>query len=206
MLHIKSIKPMFTSIVTTADRFEEDYTENGMILASKGDYKPWQTIISIGDSVRNLKKGDKVMVNLDNYVVRKYDKNSLQNDLDNNKKVRYAFNFVTLDDNNGNPRQCRIGPERNIFRYHAPLHQVGVNQSVIGKQLGNVKQGNKLRDCDSHNQNGSPHLLKLDSLFINQNCNSHSQEIIQEGCKKCPNQCPAQDTEESTSETVRAER
>ena len=106
---------MFTSIVTTADRFEEDYTENGMILASKGDYKPWQTIISIGDSVRNLKKGDKVMVNLDNYVVRKYDKNSLQNDLDNNKKVRYAFNFVTLDDDNGNPKECFLFNDRDIL-------------------------------------------------------------------------------------------
>lgn len=115
MLHIKSIKPMFTSIVTTADRFEEDYTENGMILASKGDYKPWQTVISIGDSVRNLKKGDKVMVNLDNYVVRKYDKNSLQNDLDNNKKVRYAFNFVTLDDDNGNPKECFLFNDRDIL-------------------------------------------------------------------------------------------
>lgn len=115
MLHIKSIKPMFTSIVTTANRFEEDYIENGMILASKGDYKPWQTIISIGDSVRNLKKGDKVMVNLDNYVVRKYDKNSLQNDLDNNKKVRYAFNFVTLDDDNGNPKECFLFNDRDIL-------------------------------------------------------------------------------------------
>ena len=115
MLHIKSIKPMFTSIVTTAYRFEEDYTVNGMILASKGDYKPWQTIISIGDSVRNLKKGDKVMVNLDNYVVRKYDKNSLQNDLDNNKKVRYAFNFVTLDDSNGNPKECFLFNDRDIL-------------------------------------------------------------------------------------------
>ena len=115
MLHIKSIKPMFTSIVTTADRFKEDYTENGMILASKGDYKPWQTIISIGDSVRNLKKGDKVMVNLDNYVVKKYDKNSLQNDLDNNKKVRYAFNFVTLDDDNGNPKECFLFNDRDIL-------------------------------------------------------------------------------------------
>lgn len=115
MLHIKSIKPMFTSIVTTADRFEEDYTENGMILASKGDYKPWQTIISVGDSVRNLKKGDKVMVNLDNYVVRKYDKNSIQNDLDNNKKVRNTFNFVTLDDNNGNPKECFLFNDRDIL-------------------------------------------------------------------------------------------
>lgn len=115
MLHIKSIKPMFTSIVTTADKFENDYTEGGIVMASKGDYKPWQTIISVGDSVRNLKAGDKVMVNLDNYVVRKYDKNSIQNDLDNNKKVRYAFNFVTIDDDNGNPQECFLFNDRDIL-------------------------------------------------------------------------------------------
>lgn len=115
MLHIHKIKPMFTSIVTTADKFEEDYTESGMILASKGDYKPWQTIISVGDSVRNLKAGDKVMVNLDNYVVRKYDKNSIQNDMDNNATIRYAFNYVDLYDDKGNAQECLLLNDRDIF-------------------------------------------------------------------------------------------
>lgn len=115
MLHIKTIKPLFTAIVTTADRFEDDYIQDGIIMASKGDYKPWQTIVSVGDSVRNLKAGDKVMVNLDNYVVRKYDKNSIQNDLDNNKKVRYAFNFVGIDDENGNPQEHFLFNDRDIL-------------------------------------------------------------------------------------------
>lgn len=90
--------------MTTADRFEKDYVDNGIVMAGKSDYKPWQTIIATGDTVRNLKPGDKVMVNLDNYALKRYDKNSIQNDLDNNKTIRYAFNFVNIDDENGNAR------------------------------------------------------------------------------------------------------
>lgn len=115
MLHVTKIHPMFTSIVTTADRFEDDYIQDGIIMANQGDYKPWQTVISVGDSVRNLKEGDKVMVNFENYVVRKYDKNSIQNDLDNNMKVRYAFNFVTIDDEKGNPTECFLFNDRDIL-------------------------------------------------------------------------------------------
>lgn len=115
MLHIHKIKPMFTSIVTTADKFEEDYYENSILMASKGDYKPWQTIMAIGDTVRNLKAGDKVMVNLDNYAVRKFKENSVKKDILEDKKERYAFNFVMLDDNNGNPQECFLFNDRDIL-------------------------------------------------------------------------------------------
>lgn len=115
MLHIKSITPMFTSIVTTADKFEEDYTEGGIVIASKGDYKPWQTVVSVGDVVRNIKPGDKVMINLDNYVVRKYQENSLRKDIMENKKVRYEFNFVTMDDADGNPNEYFLFKDRDVL-------------------------------------------------------------------------------------------
>lgn len=115
MLHVSKVRPMFTSIVTTADRFVEDYTEGGIVMASRGDYKPWQTIIAVGTSIRDLKEGDKVMLNLDNYIVRKYDKNSIQNDLDNNKKVRYAFNFIKMDDADGNTGEYFLFNDRDVL-------------------------------------------------------------------------------------------
>lgn len=115
MLHIKSIRPMFTSIITTAEKFKEDYMQDGIIMASKGDYKPWQTVVSVGDSVRGIKPGDKVMVNFENYVIRRYDKNSIQNDLDNNRKVRYAFNFVNMDDKDGNPKEHFLFNDRDVL-------------------------------------------------------------------------------------------
>lgn len=115
MLHIKKIKPLFTSIVTTGDRFEKDFTQGGLIVAKKGDLKVWQKVIAIGSSVRDINVGDMVMINIANYEVRKYSKDSIQNDLDNNPKIRYNFNWVTIDDKDGNPMDCLLLNDRDIL-------------------------------------------------------------------------------------------
>lgn len=115
MLHIKKIKPLFTNLVTTAERFSEDFTEGGIIVAKKGDLKLWQKVIAVGSMVRDIHVGDLVMVSLDNYVVRRYDKNSLQNDLDNNPTVRYNLHWVNVDDSKGHPRECLLLNDRDIL-------------------------------------------------------------------------------------------
>lgn len=115
MLHIKKIKPMFTSIVTTADRFEKDFTQGGLIVARQGDLKTWQKVIAIGSSVRDINIGDTVMINVANYAVRKYDKNSIQNDMDNNPKIRYNFNWITMDDKDGNPTDSLLLNDRDVL-------------------------------------------------------------------------------------------
>lgn len=115
MLHIKKVKPMFTSVITTADVFTEDYTEDGIIVAKAGDVKPWQKVVAVGTSVRDIKEGDLVMVNLANYAVMKYDKDSIHNDLDDNKRLRYAFNYVSIDDENGNPKEHFLFNDRDIL-------------------------------------------------------------------------------------------
>lgn len=115
MLHIKKIHPMFTSIVTTADRFDKDFTEGGIVVASKGDLKLWQKVLAVGNMVKGINVGDKVMINIANYAVRKYDKNSIQNDLDNNPKIRYNLNWLTMDDENGKPMDCLLFNDRDIL-------------------------------------------------------------------------------------------
>ena len=115
MLHIKKIHPMFTSIVTTAYRFDKDFTEGGLVVAQKGDLKLWQRVIAVGSSVRDIKVGDMVMLNMANYIVRKFDKNSIQNDLDNNPKVRYDLNWLTMDDDNGNPKDGLLFNDRDVL-------------------------------------------------------------------------------------------
>lgn len=114
MLHIKKIKPLFTSIVTTGDKFEKDMYAGGIVVACKGDLKLWQTVLAIGSSVRDIKVGDKVMLSLNNYVVRKYDKNSIQNDIDNNPILRYNINWVTLDTEGGEPQECLLLNDRDV--------------------------------------------------------------------------------------------
>lgn len=115
MIHIKKIKPMFTSIVTTGDKFEEDMVESGVIVARKGDLKLWQKVIAVGDSVRCIKPGEMVMINAENYAIKRYDKNSLQNDLDNNPSLGYHFNWVTVDDENGDPQECLLLNDRDVL-------------------------------------------------------------------------------------------
>lgn len=115
MIHIKSIKPLFTSIVTTGDKFEKDYVENGFVTANKGDLKLWQKVVAVGSSVRDIKVGDMVMINADHYIVKKYSKDSIQNDMDNNPSLGYRFNWVTIDDENGEPKDCLLLNDRDIL-------------------------------------------------------------------------------------------
>lgn len=115
MLHIKKIKPLFTSVVTTGDRFEKDMKKGGVTLACKGDLKLWQEVLFVGGSVREVKPGDKVMVNADNYAVKRYDGNSIQNDLGNNRTVEYAFRWVTLDNEDGTQQECLLLQDRDIL-------------------------------------------------------------------------------------------
>lgn len=115
MLHIKKIKPLFTGLITTGDKFEEDYVENGIIVAKRGDLKLWQTVLATGSSLRDIKVGDKVMIDASHYAVKRYDKDSIQNDMDNNPTLRYMFNWVTMDDEEGEPQDCLLLQDRDIL-------------------------------------------------------------------------------------------
>lgn len=106
---------MFTSIVTTADKYEKDEVINGLLQPTNGKLKFYQKVIAIGPMVRGIEEGDTVMINPANYAVRKYDKNSIQNDMDNNKVVRYEFNFVVIDDENGVPKECLLLQDRDVL-------------------------------------------------------------------------------------------
>jgi hypothetical protein len=88
--------------------------ENGIIVSNKGDLKLYQKVIAIGSTVRDINVGDTVMINPMNYAVMKYDKNSLQNDLDNNKTIKWNLPWVTIDDEKGNPIECLLLNDRDI--------------------------------------------------------------------------------------------
>ena len=105
MLHIKSIHPTFNHVLVTADKFDKDMVQNGVIIAGKGDLKLWQTVVATGPTVRDIKVGDKVMIIPDHFAVKKYNKNSVQNDLDNNPVLTYNFPFETIDNENGAPEE-----------------------------------------------------------------------------------------------------
>lgn len=114
MLHVAKIKPLFDHLLITADRFDKDMIHNGVIVAGKGDLKLWQTVVAVGSVVRDIKVGDKVMINPNDFAVKKYNKNSVQNDLDNNPVLTYNFPFETVDDEKGNPKDYLYISDRNV--------------------------------------------------------------------------------------------
>lgn len=124
---------MFTNIVTTANEFEKDEKQGGLIVARKGDLKMWQTVIATGSTVRDIQPGDKVMINASNYAVKRYDKNSVQNDLDNNPVLRYQFNYVEIDDENGKPKNCLLLNDRDILYAFEGEERDDEQKTVIAK-------------------------------------------------------------------------
>lgn len=114
MLHIKKIKPLFTKVLTTGDKYEEDMLTKGIIVANKGDLKLYQKVLAIGTSVRDIQVGDTVMINPRNYAVMKYDPNSIKEDMDMNKVVKWNLPWVTIDDEDGNPMECLLLNDRDI--------------------------------------------------------------------------------------------
>lgn len=114
MLKIKKIKPLFTSVLVTGDRYEEDMVEKGVIVASKGDLKLYQTVLAVGTSVRDINVGDKIMFDPRGYAVKKYSANSIQNDMDNNKTIRWDFPWVYMADEDGKVKERLLLKDRDI--------------------------------------------------------------------------------------------
>ena len=117
MLHIKKIRPRYTTVITTADRYTEDVVNGGIITSSnetKGRIKWNQTVVAVGPMVRDLVPGDKVMLNPDAFAVRKFSKGSVQNDMDNNPVTKYEVPVVTVEDENGNPVEQLYIDENSI--------------------------------------------------------------------------------------------
>lgn len=102
MIKLKKITPMFDTIVTTMDKYESDgLTQNGLIDNNKrkGTIKEYQTVIAVGSAVREVKPGDIVCINPSRYAVRKFEENSIKNDIHRmNPVLHYDFNTIELDD------------------------------------------------------------------------------------------------------------
>lgn len=100
MLKVKSIKPVYTRIITTANRYEETQLNGGLIDVNKleGRYKEYQTVVKVGSSVREVKEGDVVLIDPSRYMKRKYSDNSLREDFVENPIVEIAIPTVTMND------------------------------------------------------------------------------------------------------------
>lgn len=99
MLNIKDIKPMYTSLLVTANRYTSDQLSGVLLDASKleGRYKEYQKVVRIGSSVREVKEGDLVLINPTRYIKRKYSDNSLREDFVENPITSIDIPVVTMN-------------------------------------------------------------------------------------------------------------
>ena len=132
MLKIKKFKPMFTSILVTGNKYTEDmYDDHGLIENKMGDLKTYQTVLEVGPSVRDIKVGDQVMINVMHYAVMQYDPNSVKNDMGMNKIKEFRFNWVTIENEEGKPQECLFIDQQDVLFAFEGEEVQGVKNPII---------------------------------------------------------------------------
>ena len=115
MIKLKKIKPLFTKILTTANKYEkEQFIPGTDIIDSTKEVlglKEYQTVISVGNEVSTVKPGDIVVINPNDYAVKKYNKDSTKSSMNDvyNPVIEYNFNIISVDD-----KDCLLLKERDI--------------------------------------------------------------------------------------------
>lgn len=112
MLKVRKIRPMFTSLITTMDKYEKDVKIGGLIDTTRqqGGLKEYQKVLAVGSSVRDIKVGDVVCVNPARFAVRKHQAGSLKDGVvTDNPVTTYNFDVVEMDG-----KQCLLLQDRDI--------------------------------------------------------------------------------------------
>lgn len=138
MLKINKIRPLRTNMVVTGDRYEEDmYDDHGIIEASKGDLKQYQTVLEVGPMVRDIKPGDKVMINFMHFAVMQYDKNSLKEDMGMQKIKEFRFNWINLYEDDNTFKECLFIDQQDVTYAFEGKEVQGVKNLIItpGKKI-----------------------------------------------------------------------
>lgn len=92
---------MFNKLVTTANRIKQNTNEIIIDITKINQViDDFQTVVSIGSSVRDIKVGDLVCINPDRYAVKKYQQKSASAEVEGyeNTIIGYDIPRITLDD------------------------------------------------------------------------------------------------------------
>ena len=74
---IRKVRPLFTGVITTAKRYVgmQSAKKGSLILDTRkmdGSMNPYQTVYSVGGTVRDIKEGDVVKINFARYAKAKH--------------------------------------------------------------------------------------------------------------------------------------
>lgn len=95
---VKKIKPLFNYIITTMNKYQSDGKIGDLIVKQRGTLKEYQKVVAVGNSVREIKQGDMVMIDPTRYAVMKHEKGSLKDGIvEDNPVMSYNFKTVEMD-------------------------------------------------------------------------------------------------------------
>ena len=99
MLNVKDIRPVYTRIITTANKYEETQMNGNIIDVNKleGRYKEYQKVVRVGSSVREVKEGDLILIDPSRYMKRKFSEGSLREDFVENPITEISVPTVTMN-------------------------------------------------------------------------------------------------------------
>lgn len=100
MINIKKVRPLFTKIVTTCNKYDEDQKTGSLIDTRKqaGAVKEYQTVVAVGSNPAGIKVGDVVMINPMRYAVMKHESGSVKDGvIKDNPVVGYQLPVIELN-------------------------------------------------------------------------------------------------------------
>ena len=104
---------MFTALITTMDKYEEDMKTSGGLLdvnKQQGGLKEYQTVIAVGTTVRDIKVGDLVCINPTRFAVKQHREGTLKDGvISDNPVIKYNFDIIEIDG-----KQCLLLQDRDI--------------------------------------------------------------------------------------------
>lgn len=137
MLKLKEIKPLFSQVLVTENLYGyDDKDASGIIRAKKGDIKPYQTVVAVGDDVKYVKPGDVVSINFYKYAEFKEDPNSVKA-IGGNSVVKLHLKEVDITDDNDEDFTCFIIDVRDINYVMTKFEEVVYNDK---DELVGIKQ------------------------------------------------------------------
>lgn len=103
MFKIKKIHPMFTSVITTANRYVGDQYENknGLLIDTRkmnGALNNFQTVLEVGPHASEIKPGDVVCLNFNRYAIVKHTPGKIEDNIEtDNMSYTYQIPMVEID-------------------------------------------------------------------------------------------------------------
>lgn len=114
-LNIKMIKPLYTGVVTTMDKYTADEVDGKIITSMRetaGSVKEIQTVLAVGSMVHDIKEGDMVKVDPMRYAQFKDKrKNSVVNGMEEYHNEITGFNIPVIELDH---KQCMYLDQKDI--------------------------------------------------------------------------------------------